>query len=189
MNISKILHQTASEYSTFAMVAKAKGQLEQSNQFFKQAFELERAAVLNLQMNEMEIDPLFPFIIKRSAAALAYKAGFYTMAEKLVIDALNENPPSFISVELKEIADLVNSSKKDQITQDSFQINGKLTSANQSKEEIEVEDINGGKKYTIFVPNNSIVEIAKSFFSEFVFIQGNIDIRGVMILEKITSAR
>lgn len=184
MNVSKILHQTASEYSTFAMVAKAKGQMEESKQFFKQAYELERAAVLQLQ--EDESDPLFPFILKRSAAALAYKAGFYTTSDKLVTDALNEKPPTFIAIELKEIADLVNLARKEQGVQKSFRISGKLTSASESKHEIEVEDVNNKQHYAILVPTGEIKEIVKQFFLELVQVQAVAEPSGFLTLKKIS---
>lgn len=107
MTLSKILHQAASEYSTFAMVAKAKGQFEESKGFFQQAFELEQEAVIKLEQGKYQDDPLFPFILKRSAATLAYKAGFYAKAEQLVLNTLKENPPVFIIKELEDIIDLV----------------------------------------------------------------------------------
>ncbi|MGB0931626.1 MAG: hypothetical protein ACPGVB_12655 [Chitinophagales bacterium] len=187
MNISKILHQTASEYSTFAMIAKAKGQLEESKHFFKQAYELERTAVLQIQTDDT--DPLFPFILKRSTAALAYKAGFYEIANKLVTDVLNENPPSFIAIELKEIADLVESAKEIQAQQKSIQINGKLTSASEAKHEIEVEDVKNKRHYVIGVSGDEIKGIVKKFFLEWVQVQVITEANGFLRLEQIKERR
>lgn len=185
MTLSKILHQAASEYSTFAMVAKAKGKLKEAKEYFQKAFELEQEAVLKLDKETYKDDILFPFIIKRSAAALAYKAGFYAKADQLVVQVLKENPPAFIVKELKEITDLVKSARKAQGTPTPFQINGKLTGANTTKHEIEVEDAQNRQHYAIFVPTDEIKAIVKTFFSEWVQVQAIADPNGALTLKKI----
>lgn len=69
-----------------------------------------------------------------------------------------------------------------------FQINGKLTAANTTKHEIEVEDVQSRQHYAIFVPTDEMKTIVKAFFSEWVQIQAIADPNGALTLKKINLA-
>lgn len=186
MNLSKALHQTAMEYSTFAKVAKAKGQLENAKEFYKKAFELEQEAAFKIKPNQEDVTPRF--ILKRSAAALAFKAGFFNLAKEIINTTLTENPPTFIVIELEEILNLMNPAKEGLEQKNQLQIYGKLTSANEQKFEIEIADIKTQQHYSIFVPANEMKEIVKTYFSEMVNIYAFANSEGGLVLNKITKA-
>lgn len=183
MNLSTVLHQTAMEYSTFAKVAKAKGKVEEAQTFYKKAFDLEQEAAINAMVDEKDINT--QFVLKRSAAALAYKSGFYELALELVVNTLAENPPAYVITELKDIEELIKTATS-KAPIEHLQINGKLTSANEQKREIEIEDLKTQRHYSIFVPSSEIKSIVKTFFSEIVNIQVTTNSEGFLILNKIS---
>jgi len=99
------LHRQAMNQAESAFMAKLKGELEQSKELTRQAFENERKAA-ELLTREIEDEPTRA-VLHRSAASLALDCGEYREAERLIAAALFGNPPDEIAEELRDLLEQV----------------------------------------------------------------------------------
>ncbi|MFB2771687.1 hypothetical protein ACE1AT_20700 [Pelatocladus sp. BLCC-F211] len=101
MNQIKELHNQAMDLAEAAFLAKLQGNLEQSNQLTRQAFEKETQAAA-LIANQIDAEPTRS-VLHRSAASLAIECEEFQTAERLIVTALSGNPPQEIVAELKDL--------------------------------------------------------------------------------------
>ncbi|MEM6321910.1 MAG: hypothetical protein AAF960_29895 [Bacteroidota bacterium] len=92
------------DMATFGDIAFAKGSIKEANEFYNKAFKLEYEAALEFPK---ELDARTKFIWLRSAAALAYRAGFFQKSRALIEVCRSENPPNWIERELQDILELI----------------------------------------------------------------------------------
>jgi len=100
------LHQKSMELADVAFYANRKGENKKSEQFYREAFQYEKAAAM-LLLNEYTIEPSRA-ILFRSAACLLLNIATptvvdYREAERMAAFALAGNPPEGIIPELWEI--------------------------------------------------------------------------------------
>ena len=186
MNVTAV-HHKSNELSDEAFISQRKGHLEPAKILYEKAFWLEKAAAL--AMEEDDIIPVPKPVMMRSAASLAYKAGLYQEAEKLIALCRSKKMPPFILRELKELEELIEK-EKPTISSRSFKIKGKLTSANENENENEilVEEEETQTPYFIFIPTGKIKEVVRKYFSEIVQVQADKSLHGVFMLKKISKA-
>ncbi|MBW4488576.1 MAG: pentapeptide repeat-containing protein [Trichocoleus desertorum ATA4-8-CV12] len=101
MSQIQALHQEAMDLAESALTAKLRGDLAQSNQLLRQAFEKEAQAAA-LIANDLNAEPTRS-VLHRSAAALAIDCGEFQVAERLIMTALTGEPPQAIAEELKNL--------------------------------------------------------------------------------------
>ncbi len=185
MNAILELHHKSLELSDEAFVAHTKGNENSSRILYEKAFWLEKEAALQMPLNGKTPVPRPVFL--RSAASLAFKAGLFQEAEKLIALCRAENPPAFVVRELSELEVLITQQKP--ATQNGhLEIKGKLTSANEHENEIMVEETTTRRAYSIFIPAGKLKDVVRSFFSEMVFVQASASPHGMFTLEKISRA-
>ncbi|BBD65828.1 hypothetical protein NIES4072_04930 [Nostoc commune NIES-4072] len=102
------LHKQAMDLAEAAFTAKLRGDLKQSSQVSRQAFEKESQAAA-LIANQLDAEPTRS-VLHRSAASLAIDCGEFRAAERLIAMpaagyayALSGNPPQEIAQELKDL--------------------------------------------------------------------------------------
>jgi hypothetical protein len=106
MNQIKELHENAMRLAEMAVVSKLKGDLQEANNLFQEAYEKEAQAA-RLMTDEPSSEPTRS-ILYRSAASLALDCNQYREAERLVALGLAGHPPEEIAVELRDLFDTVN---------------------------------------------------------------------------------
>lgn len=95
------LHNEAMNLAEQADLAKLRGEAIATQNFLRQAFELEHQAAQ--QVAELIDAEPTRSILHRSAATLAIACGELPTAEQLIITALTGNPPLEIVEELKDL--------------------------------------------------------------------------------------
>jgi hypothetical protein len=95
------LHQQAMDLAELAFTAKLRGDLEQADLLFRQAFEKESSAAM-LVASDLSAEPTRS-VLHRSAASLAVDCGEIQAADRLIATALSGNPPQEIADELKDL--------------------------------------------------------------------------------------
>jgi hypothetical protein len=95
------LHLQAMDLAELAFTTKLKGNLEQADRLFRQAFEKESDAA-TLIAGDLSAEPTRS-ILHRSAASLAIDCGEFQAADRLIATALCGNPPQEIAEELKDL--------------------------------------------------------------------------------------
>lgn len=95
------LHNQAMNLAEQADLAKLRGEIVATQDFLRQAFELEHQAAQ--QVAELINAEPTRSILHRSAATLAIACGELPTAEQLIITALTGNPPIEIAEELKDL--------------------------------------------------------------------------------------
>jgi hypothetical protein len=95
------LHQEAMALAEMGLMAKHKGELENANVLFRQAFDKEKKSAEHFKnlLNEEPTRSVF----YRSAASLALLCQEFREAERLIAFALSGNPPFEIAEELREL--------------------------------------------------------------------------------------
>ncbi len=177
------LHHKSLELSDEALVSKAKGNEHAAKVLYEKAFWLEKEAAL--MMPPEHNVPVPRPVLLRSAASLAYKAGLFREAEKLIAICEAENVPEFVSVELENLKKLIEK-EKPKLHEGHLNITGKLTSANEHENEIMVEETETQKPYTIVIPTSKLKDIVRAYFSEIVQVQASASPHGMFMLEKIS---
>jgi tetratricopeptide (TPR) repeat protein len=94
-------HHEAMAYADEALLARRNGENDRALQFFRQAFECERAAAN--QFTAEDSDEPTRSVLHRSAATLALDCGEFREAERLIGRALAGNPPAQIAQELRDL--------------------------------------------------------------------------------------
>ena len=174
------------EYNLLAEVSEAKGRNRDSSIFFRKAYELEKEATG--LMPEKEEDTLPRFIMLRSMAALAYKAGYFKEAEQLIVTTLAENPPAFIVQELREISGLIKKATPARRQNKPLHIEGMLTQADAAQSEITVVDADKSQSFSIVVPSDLLNKIVKSYWQAKVAVEATNTPNGAFILKNISQA-
>ncbi len=187
MNLLRSIHETAAEYSVLAGIAAAKGLNEQSKTAYRIAFDLEKEAATNAPN---DVDTLSRFLLLRSAAALAFKAGLFEESERLIEHCRAENPPQWIENELVEIEHLMAAAKgvRPNVNGKALHFEGILTEVNTRQNEITVEDLAGNQTLSIITPRNQLPEIFTKFWDKKVAVQTRQNAQGGMVLENIAAA-
>ena len=185
MNIVKATHQLAMDMNALAELSRAKGFHNDAKDFYLKAFELEKKAALMTATKDE--DPIPHFILLRSAAALALKAGQFKESEKLVEICLSENPPLFIRNDLQEILDVLHEEPVESSVAD-FEIKGLLMKVNAEENEITIKDDDQEQNYAVLVPQSLLKEIITNYWFQKVLIQVRQTQYGVMVLENISAA-
>src|SRR5688572_15985684 len=93
-------HDKAMDLAGHAILARMRGQTDDAQKLFREAFDLEREVAHELALTDLEPSCS---VIHHSAATLAVDCGEYREAEKLIGAALAGNPPSSIAAELREL--------------------------------------------------------------------------------------
>lgn len=185
MNLLRSLHETAMEYSFMAGIAKAKGFEDQSKAAFRIAFDLEKEAATKAHV---DTDTVSRYILLRSAASLAYKAGLFEESERLIEQCRAENPPAWILVELAQIAALIKKANAvNRSTKNShLQLEGILTDMDTRNNELILEDRVQSRSFSIIAPRNLLVEIFNTYWSKSVSVKARRTSHGVIVLENIS---
>ena len=97
------LHDKAMDLTFFALRERSKGNEAKALPLFRQALDLELAAIDAL---EEYIEPTYS-VLHRSAATLALDCNELRKAEQLAAKALAEEPPDFVAAELREVLEQV----------------------------------------------------------------------------------
>lgn len=93
-------HNQAMELAGLALLAQNRGQYDEANRLFRQAYTLEREVAEIIA--HTTIEPTRS-VIHRSAATLALDCGETREAEKLIAVALSGDPPENIAQELRDL--------------------------------------------------------------------------------------
>lgn len=179
MNIAKTIHETAMEYSLLADVAIAKGKLEESKFAFFVAFLLEKQAASKVPNEDLESK----FILLRSAAALALKAGLYNESLRLIHQCQEGHPPQWILSDLDEIKDLV--SKEQGKVSEHLQLEGVVTDINTKESQVILKNEFSQMEFSIIIPPNLLKTIVHDYYTKKVQIQAKVTEAGLIILEQI----
>lgn len=94
-------HNKAMELTDLAFFSKRKGQIDEANQFLRQALEYETRAANNLKEN-LKTEPTRS-ILYRSAASLAIDCEEFREAERLISIGLSGEPPDEIADDLRNL--------------------------------------------------------------------------------------
>lgn len=100
------LHNDAMDIAEDAFLARLQRDHGKAEDLFKKAFELEKKAAL-LIIDEYHLEPSRS-VTFQSAASLAFNAGLYREAEKMINLALAGDPPELIADELRDLYEDVN---------------------------------------------------------------------------------
>ncbi len=92
------LHDEAMDFSSVALMERARGNIDRAAEMFEQALKSELAAIAEL---DEPVEPTFS-VLHRSAATLALDCGQLRLAEQLVAKALAQEPPFAIAEELRD---------------------------------------------------------------------------------------
>ena len=102
MSLVKTKHDQAMDLSDKAEIQRLRGEHEEAESLFRQAFQLEREAALELIRVEPDLEPSRSILL-RSAAALAVACSELKDAEELIALAFAGNPPDEIAGELRQL--------------------------------------------------------------------------------------
>lgn len=186
MNSIRAMHETAMEFADRAILAKAKGEADAARQYLYLAFQMEKKAAFEMPTDAEDLVPRF--ILLRSAAALAFKAGLFKESENLIEICRSENPPAWILAELDDVARLIqNAQPKNGKAAATATLEGVLTEVNSIENEIIVEDAQA-RQTLILVPRPVLREIVKKHWAKKVNVVARQTPHGVMVLEKISAA-
>lgn len=185
MNSTTKIHHKSLEFSDDAIIAKRKGETEVAKVLFEKAFWLEKAAVMSMEKDE-EI-PFSRLVMIRSASALAFKAGLYQEALKLIALGLREYPEKQALMELKPILDAVKKVMPE-VKLETYSLRGVLTAADSNEREIKVKTSESFQLYSIIVPVELMDNIVRSYWKNEVLIEITAYSEGVMILDNISLA-
>ena len=138
-------------------------------------------------MNRATQIPFSQIVMIRSAAALAYKAGLYQEALKLIAFGFKEYSDNIATPELQSVLEAV---KKEmpEIDLKTVHLKGVLTAANANDYEIKIENLTNKMPYSIIVPSEMMDEIVRSYWKNEVLIEITSYTTGIMVLDKISLA-
>lgn len=176
----KVLHDKAMEFVDESKLAKMEGNEAASKSFLKKAFFLEKEAAL-LTPNTEET-AFSRYLYLRSAAYLAYDAGYLLDALQFTFLGLTGKTPVYIAEQLEALK------QKLHLKNTSFQLIGLFTEANAKENSITVEDEVSHQIYLIQVPTERIQDIVKNYWSVKVAVEAKVTKKGVVLLENIQNA-
>ena len=117
---TKKVHREAMILMQNALVAEVKGDNITALRLFSAAFDLERAAALDLT-NALEKEPTRS-VLFRSAASLAMNCGRFEEGEAMIALGLLGNPPRDIADELRDVAKKIKALKQKTKTTEKSQL-------------------------------------------------------------------
>lgn len=187
MNFTRATHLLAMDMATLADVSKGKGLIQDAQEFYKKAYELEKkAAIMTIPTS---VDMESHFILIRSAASLALTAGLFEEGKQLIKMSLLKSPPKWIVNELNEVLDLIEKEfKRASKTKKTLQFNGVVTDVNSSNFEITLQDNQDQKSFSIIVPKNQFIEVVKKYWLHKVKIKAKQTNQGIFLLNHISAA-
>jgi hypothetical protein len=101
MKTTNDFHERAMEIADLALEARRRGDGEQAEAYFHEAFLYERQAAERVAP-DLQAEPTRS-VLHRSAASLAAQSGEFREAERLIAVALAGNPPEEIAEELRDL--------------------------------------------------------------------------------------
>ena len=184
--ISITLHKRAMDFADEALLAKKQGSKAIAISFFEKAYILEREAAFSFKSKDDNTN-LYKSILLRSAATLALDAGYIWDAEYIANYTLENNPHSMIIAELEEV---IEKSKNFKIKgkNNKLRIVGTIVAVDSINNAMKLQPTNGNASLNIQVPKSHLHKIVKDYWASEVVIQGQKDIQGVLLLEKIQKA-
>lgn len=185
MNIVRVLHNKAMEFADEALLAKMEGDPQGANTLFGKAFDLEKEAIEKISQDQIETESRY--ILIRSAASLAFNCDRHYEAKALIEVALSENAPDFIVKELNELNEKINEAINKQ-QKNEIKVKGVIIYANASNSQIQLQEIETNKLYTINVPRHLINEIVKLYWADIVHVQVQKEPTGAIHLREIDKA-
>jgi len=187
MNFTRATHLLAMDMATLADVSKGQGLIQDAQEFYKKAYELEKKAAIMTVPTNVDIES--HFILIRSAASLALTAGLFEEGKELIKMSLLKNPPQWIINELNEVLGLIEAEyKKANKTKRVLQFNGVVTDVNSSNFEITFKDDQNHKSFSIIVPKNQFIDVVKKYWLHKVKIKANQTNQGIFLLNHISAA-
>jgi hypothetical protein len=186
MSQAEILYRQAVGFAEQADIAKAKCQPIDYKSLYEKAYLLEKEAALLMSSNEKA--PFSRSMMLKSAAALAFKAGKYEEAEKIVALCRSENPDGYIMAKLDELQAAINKTAAVLQTDNSLTVRGVFTSANADEREIKIRDVENQQVYAFIVPASMFKKVVKAYWQDLVSVVGHASPHGVFTLEKISPA-
>jgi hypothetical protein len=136
-------------------------------------------------MSSDEQYPLSRGEMLKNAAALAYKAGKYEDAQKVVALCRIEELDGYTSVKLDELEKLILAALAIPTHNSSLTVRGLFTSANADDREIRIRDMENQQVHSFIVPANMFKKVVKSYWQDVVSVVGHVNLQGVFTLEKI----
>jgi hypothetical protein len=188
MNQALILYQQAVSYAEQGDMAKAKQHLVQVDYklFYEKASLLEKEAALLMPRGERY--PLTRGQMLKNAVALAYKAGKYEEAEKIVALCRAEDLDGYTLMKLEELENLIHKALEGKTSGVSLTVRGVVTSANADEREIKIRDVENQQVYAFIVPASMFKKVVKAYWQDLVSVVGHASPHGVFTLEKISPA-
>ena len=119
----------------------------------------------------------------RSAAALAYKAGNFPEAQRIIAIARSEQPDGYESIKLDDIEAAIQRESNGQV-----QVTGALTAADADASQISIRELETSKVYAFTVPEKMFRRVVKKHWLDVVRAIGNASPQGMLTLEKISPA-
>jgi hypothetical protein len=187
MNTSTSLYKQAVQYAEQADIARIKKLPLDYKALYGKAALLEKEAAL--LMNSDDLEPIKKTSLLRSASALAFKAGDFAEAEKLITLARNNNPDNYEMVKLDEIENAILKSTLNINLKQQFTIKGTFSAANADESEIKIRDLESRQVYSFIVPTKMFRKIVKSYWQEVVMAVGKSSPHGILTLEEISLVR
>jgi hypothetical protein len=162
------VHRKAMLLAQDAHVAQFKGDNTSALPLFSAAFDLERAAALDLT-DDLAKEPTRS-VLFRSAASLAMNCGRFEEGQAMVKMGLAGNPPHEIAEELREVSEKIKTLKQKADNQTTYiTLIGILKIADAEKKYIKIVPTQGNKSFNHKINvTNGLTDMVKSFFDEVV---------------------
>lgn len=185
MNSITELHHKSLEFSDDAIIAKRKGERAIEKVLYEKAYWLEKSAAISMRKNAVIPIPRLAMI--KSAAALAFKAGLYQEALKMIAFGYKEYPSYAAEHELHPLFEVIKQ-RMPEINLQTQYLTGVLTAADAKEYQIKLENTKDNRLYYIIVPSEMMDEIVRSYWKNQVLVEITSYSEGVMILNKISAA-
>jgi len=188
MIISKILHDSATQYFDMAKIAKLKsGDIKVHDEYLYRAFLLEKEAALKMETNKE--NSYWQYMLFRSAAWLAFHCKKYDEAFKLTKWGLSGNPPVY---EKKLLEDLwLNLSKyipnMPSKPEGHLHFNGILSSIDIDNKRIKIRK-NQFEDYLTIILTDDLIQNIGIYLGKTVEVSTHKDKKGILILKNIKLA-
>jgi len=186
MKQAEIFYNQSVGFAEQADIARVKRLPVDYKDLYAQAFYLQKKAAL--LMSPEDFYPMPRSFMIQGAAGLAYQAGLFEEAEKMIALCRSENPPGLVAHKLDEIEKAIRKAAAAPPANGSLQIKGILTQANADEKEITIRDMENQRTYAFVVPSKIFKKVVKEYWQELVFAVGKASPHGVFTLEKISPA-
>lgn len=175
----------AMEIRTFGDICRAKALPFDAKLYYQQAFLLEESAA-NLALEDLKDAPTTKYVLLRSAAALAYKAGLFKESERVIEVCKAYEPPQWILSELADIEALIQAERTtESAVEKTIAISGKLSAIDTNQKIVTLND--QSQIISIVFNKNQLTELLK-YFDQNIQVEAKELAHGVMVLERIKTA-